>query len=69
MDETVLTLWQVLGALLGTLLVLAALLWAGRQTIGQARGLWLALRGEVPALVGAVNEPSDPAVLELARLS
>ncbi len=69
MEDTVLTLWQVLGALVGTLLVLAVLLWAGRQTVGQARGLWLALRGEIPVLVGAVNEPGDPAVRELARLS
>jgi hypothetical protein len=39
MHETTIYLWSLLGALLGTLTILAATLWAGKQLPLQARGL------------------------------
>lgn len=67
--EPVIELWGVLGALLGTLALLAGTLWAGRQVPAQARALWLALRGHRAAVVAAVDEPLDPLVTALAQAS
>jgi len=49
----VLAVWRLLGALLGTLLLVAGSLWAGAQVTAQARALWRAVRGVHPQLVAA----------------
>jgi len=67
--EEMLVVWSLLGSLLGTLIVLAATLWAGAQVTEQARALWRALRGQRGAVIGAVDEPTDPAIRVLADVS
>jgi len=54
----VLAVWRLLGALLGTLLLVAGSLWAGAQVTAQARALWRAVRGVHPQLVAAVDDPA-----------
>jgi hypothetical protein len=58
-SEPMLTVWSLLGALLGTLLIVAATLWAGAQVTHQARTLWRAVRGHRAEIVAAVDEPAD----------
>lgn len=65
----VLAVWRLLGALLGTLLLVAGSLWAGAQVTAQARALWRAVRGVHPQLVAAVDDPADPLLVQLERLS
>jgi len=64
-----LAVWAALGALLGTLLLLAASLWAGDQALRQARSLWGRVRGQRAQVIAAVNEPTDPLIVQLARLT
>ncbi|MBN1679583.1 MAG: hypothetical protein JW966_04775 [Anaerolineae bacterium] len=67
--EQTLALWQVLGTVLGTLLLAAATLWAGRQITQQARELWRVVRGHMPDVVAAVDQPADPLIVQLAKLT
>ncbi len=67
--EPMLTVWSLLGALLGTLLIAAVTLWAGTQAARQARGLWAALRGHRAQLVAAVDEPADPVNARLEQIT
>lgn len=67
--DEMLTVWTLLGALLGTLVLVAGLLWAGTQVTGQARALWRALRGHRAAAIAAVDEAADPLIVQLARLT
>ena len=62
-------LWEVLGSLLGTLLLAAGTLWAGGQVAAQVRRMWGQVRGVVPDVVAAVDEPSDALTLQLGRLT
>ena len=64
-----LAVWAALGALLGTLLLLAASLWAGGQVTRQARMLWQTVRGRRAQIIAAVDEPADPLIAQLARLT
>ncbi len=64
-----LDVWRLLGALLGTLALVAATLWAGRQVTDQARAVWRALRGYQGAAIGAVDQPGDPLIVQLARVT
>lgn len=64
-----LDVWRLLGALLGTLVLVAGLLWAGTQVTGQARALWRALRGHRAEVIAAVDEVADPLIVQLARLT
>jgi hypothetical protein len=66
MQHETLIIAQTLGTLLAALLILAAILWAGKQTILQGRGLWLALRGKTPALISAIDQPADPMIAQLS---
>jgi hypothetical protein len=68
-SESTLQIWALLGTLLGTLLLFAGSLWASRQITQQARELWHTLRGHTPAIIGAVDETTDPLIGQLARLS
>ena len=61
--------WRLLGALLGTLVLVAATLWVGRQAAGQVRGVWRAVRGYEGTALRAVDQPTDPVIVQLARLS
>jgi hypothetical protein len=67
--EPMLTVWSLLGALLGTLLITAVTLWAGAQVTRQARGLWAALRGHRAEIVAAVDEPADPVNARLEQIT
>ncbi len=67
--DEMLDVWRLLGALLGTLLLIAGSLWAGAQVTGQARALWRALRGHRAEMIAAVDEVTDPLVVQLARLT
>ncbi len=64
-----LDVWRLLGALLGTLALIAASLWAGARVTEQARALWRALRGHRAEVIAALDEPADPLIVQLARLT
>ena len=68
-SEQTWALWGVLGALLGTLLLVAALLWTGARVGEQARALWRSVRGQRAAVIAAVDEPGDPLVAQIAALT
>ncbi len=61
----VLELWALVGALLGTLLLLAGTLWAGERVAGQVRAIWRAVRRSRPTVIGALDEPSDALIRRL----
>jgi len=67
LSDQMLAVWAVLGSLLGTLLLAAAMLWAGTQATHQGRALWRAVRGHQAEIIAAVDEPGDPLVVQLAR--
>ena len=69
LSEPTLTVWSLLGAALGTLLMAAATLWAGAQLTRQARHVWQAVRGQTPRVLAAVDEPTDPLIAGLAHHS
>lgn len=66
-SDSMLGLWSALGAAVGTLLLMAAMLWAGRLFTGQARALWRAVRGQRAAVIAAVDEPTDPLIARLGQ--
>ena len=68
-SEQTWALWGLLGTLLGTLLLVAALLWTGARVGEQARALWRSVRGQRAAVIAAVDEPGDPLVAQLAALT
>lgn len=68
-SEQTWALWGLLGTLLGTLLLVAALLWTGARVGEQARALWRSVRGRRAAVIAAVDEPADPLVAQLAALT
>lgn len=68
-SEPMLAVWGLLGTALGTLLILALTLWAGRQFARQARELWRTLRGRHDEIVHSVDEPTDPVIVQLERVS
>lgn len=68
-SEQTWALWGLLGTLLGTGLLVAALLWTGAQVSEQARALWRSVRGQRAAVIAAVDEPADPLVAQLAALT
>jgi len=43
--------------------------WAGKHVTRQARELWQAVRGHKAALIQAIDEPTDPAIVKLAQMS
>ena len=49
-SEDTWALWGLLGTLLGTLLLVAALLWSGARVNEQARALWRSVRGQRAAI-------------------
>jgi hypothetical protein len=55
--------WQQLGIIAGmaitVLATLAASLWLSRQTITQARRLWLTVRGHGDEIMSHIDEPTD----------
>lgn len=59
--------WTLLGALAGTLTLLALTLWLGARVAEQGRALWRAVRGHVPQVLAAVDEPGDPVNAALGR--
>jgi len=61
--------WSLLGSLLGTLLILAATLWASKQIMQQARGLWAAVRGYEPQIIAQVDDPTDAIIAQLGRIT
>ena len=63
----VVQVWTALGALAGTLTLLALTLWLGARVAEQGRALWRTLRGHVPQVLAAVDEPSDPFNAALGR--
>ncbi len=66
-SDVMLELWSVLGALLATLLLVAGTLWASARVINQGRAVWGALRGHVPDVLAAVDDPGDAVNRRLAR--
>lgn len=68
-SERTWALWGLLGTLLGTLLLVAALLWTGARVNEQGRALWRSVRGQRAALIAAVDEPADPLIAQLAALT
>lgn len=68
-SEMMLEVWAILGTLLGTLLLVAALLWASTRVLAQGRAAWAALRGHVPDVLAAVDEPGDRLNAQLGRLT
>jgi hypothetical protein len=68
-SEPMLAVWSILGALLGTLLIAAATLWAGAQVTRQAQRLWQAIRGQRAAVVAAVDDPADPLIRQFASIT
>lgn len=68
-SEPALAVWAALGALLGTLLIAAAILWAGAQVTRQARALWQAVRGYRAGVIAAVDDPADPLIRQAASIT
>lgn len=68
-SERTWALWGLLGTLLGTLLLVAALLWTGARVSEQGRALWRSVRGQRAALIAAVDELGDPLIAQLAALT
>jgi len=68
-SEQTWALWGLLGTLVGTGLLVAALLWTGAQVSEQARALWRSVRGQRAAVIAAMDEPADPLVAQLAALT
>ena len=68
-SDVMVTLWSLLGALLATLLLLAGTLWASATLAGQVRRIWAVLRGHLPEVVAAVDQPGDAINVQLARLT
>ncbi|MEL7673535.1 MAG: hypothetical protein AAGU78_07335 [Chloroflexota bacterium] len=68
-SERTWALWGLLGTLLDTLLLVAALLWTGARVSEQGRALWRSVRGQRAALIAAVDEPGDPLIAQLAALT
>jgi hypothetical protein len=69
LSQQALDIWGLLGTLIGTLLLLALTFWAGKHVTRQARELWHTVRGHKAALIHAIDEPTDPAVVTLAQVS
>ncbi len=67
--DPMLAIWSLLGALLGTLLLAAAALWAGTLVTRQTRALWQAVRGQRPAVIAAVDESTDPLIAHAAAIT
>lgn len=67
--ELMITVWSLLGSLLGTLLLVAGSLWASAQVVAQARRAWGAVRGHVPDVLAAVDEPGDALNARLGQLT
>ncbi len=67
MGPLVTQVWTLLGALAGTLTLLALTLWLGARVAEQGRALWRAVRGHVPQVIAALDEPSDPLNVALGR--
>lgn len=68
-SDLMITLWSVLGTLIATLLLLAGTLWASAALTEQGRRIWRTLRGHVPEVIAAVDQPGDPVNVQLARLT
>ncbi len=68
-SELMITVWSLLGSLLGTLLLVAGSLWASAQVIAQARRVWGAVRGHVPDVLAAVDEPGDALTARLGQVT
>ena len=64
-NGSVLDLWSLVGALLGTLLLLGGTLWTGERVAGQVRAIWRAVRGYRAPVVAALDEPSDALIRRL----
>ncbi len=69
MEETTIYVWTGLGAVVGTLMLVAVMLWASQTTLRQARAMWQLLRGYRANLESKIDEPTDSLIRELARLS
>lgn len=67
--DVLIALWSVLGTLLATLLLAAGTLWASAQVAAQVRRVWGALRGHVPDVIAAVDDPGDALNVQLGRLT
>lgn len=68
-SPAMLAVWSALGALAGTLVLLAVTLWAGQFVTDRTRALWQTVRGQREAVRRAVDEASDPLNVGLARLT
>jgi hypothetical protein len=68
-SDQALVVWSALGTVLGTLLILAATLWASRALVEQARAVWRVARGERAALVAVLDEPGDPLIARLEAIT
>lgn len=69
MEDTLVYVWAGLGTVVGTLILVAAMLWASKATLQQAREVWQVLRGYRRVVEAGIDDPSDPLIRELARLS
>jgi hypothetical protein len=69
MDETTVYVWSLLGTVLGTLLMAAALLWASKKVIQQVGSLWRVLRGHQDEVLRGVDEPGDPFIRRLEAIT
>lgn len=68
-SDVMVMVWSALGALLATLLLLAGTLWASTVVMRQVQQGWHSLRGHVPDVIAAVDQPGDAINVQLARLT
>lgn len=69
MEQTLVYVWSGLGAAVGTLALMAAMLWTSKAMLQQIRDLWRVLRGYREEVAAGIDEPTDPVIRELARLT
>lgn len=59
--------WQAIGYVIGALLALLLAAVVARYSAKFGRETWLELRGQMPLIISAVDEPSDPIIMLIDR--
>ena len=59
--------WQVIGYVIGALIALLVAAVVARYSAKFGREAWLELRGHVPAVLEAIDEPGDPIIMLIDR--
>ena len=69
MEQALIYVWSGLGGVIGTLVLVAVMVWASKTTLRQLRDLWHVVRGHRDDLMAGVDQPTDPLIRALARLT